>query len=78
MYLGLVVMWGESYLAAAGEGVLLGAGMGAGEGERLRPGVVAGEAGRLPAGEVNLFSFCHRERQEEKESRCEQSEMTNS
>ena len=57
MYLGLVVMWGgDSYLAAAGEGVLLGAGRGAGEGERLRPGVLAGEAGRLPPGEVNLFS----------------------
>lgn len=46
------------YLAAAGEGVLFGAGLGAGDGERLRPRVVDGEAGRCPPGDVNGLSFC--------------------
>lgn len=47
----------ETYLAATGEGVLFGAGLGAGEGERLRPRVEDGEAGRCPWGNGNCLSF---------------------
>lgn len=46
-------------MAADGEGVLFGPGLGEGDGERWRPGVVDGEAGRCPTGDVNFLSFCN-------------------
>lgn len=46
-----------SYLAAAGDGVRLGAGLGAGEGERLRARLVDGEGGRCPRGDWGCLSL---------------------
>lgn len=46
-----------SYLAEAGDGVRLGAGLGAGEGERLRARLVEGEGGRCPRGDWSCLSL---------------------